>query len=41
LQAVLRARDLAPLDGRAQFYVAEGYYKGPQANSSLNEERST
>ena len=26
LQAALRARDLAPLDGRVQFHVAEGYY---------------
>jgi hypothetical protein len=26
LQAALRARDLAPLDGRVQFHVTEGYY---------------
>lgn len=32
LQAVLRARDLAPLDNRAQYYIAMGYYATCQAD---------
>ena len=37
LQAALRARDLAPLDGRAQFYVAAGYYATCQPERVLVE----
>ena len=32
LQASLRAQDLAPLDGRAQYYVAMGYFAACQAD---------
>ena len=37
LQAALRARDLAPLDSRAQFYVAMGYYATCQPERVLVE----
>jgi adenylate cyclase len=37
LQAALRARDLAPLDSRAQFYVAAGYYATCQPERVLVE----
>ena len=37
LQAALRARDLAPLDSRAQFYVAMGYYATCQPDRILVE----
>jgi adenylate cyclase len=37
LQAALRARDLAPLDSRAQFYAAQGYYATCQPERVLVE----
>ncbi len=37
LQAALRAQDLAPLDGRAQYYVAMGYFAACQADRVLVE----
>ena len=37
LQAALRAQDLAPLDGRAQYYVAMGYFATCQADRVLVE----